>query len=84
MDMIEDHIHRVHPFDMICIVLKETIIRNLFCSCCFEKKKITDVIFKITIGPAQRNHSIIEETHCKKVASVISCYLWVRKCQLGK
>ena len=50
--------------DIICIVLKETIIGNLFCSCCFENKA-TDITVKIPIGPAQSHHSIIEKTHCK-------------------
>ena len=50
--------------DIICIVLKKTTIRNLFCSCCFEKK-VTDIIFKISIGPAQSQHSIIEKSTVK-------------------
>ena len=50
--------------DIISIILKKAIICYLFCSCYFEKK-ITDIIFKIPIGPAQSQHSIIEKTHCK-------------------
>ena len=42
--------------DMICIISKKTIIRNLFCSCCFEKK-LTNWIFKIPIGTTQSQHS---------------------------
>ena len=42
---------------------KKTITRNCFCSCCFEKK-ITDIIFKIPIGPAES--SIVSlKMHCK-------------------
>ena len=29
------------------------------------KKKITDIIFKIPVGPAQSQHSIIEKMYCK-------------------
>ena len=44
---------------------KKTAIRNLFCS--YFEKKITDIIFKVPIGPAQsQQHSIPEKTHCKK------------------
>ena len=50
--------------DMICIVLKKTITRNLPCSCCFEKE-ITNWIFKIPIGSAQSQHSTVEKTYCK-------------------
>ena len=43
-------------------IMWDSIILNLFCSCFFL---ITDIIFKIPIGPAQRQHRIFEKTHCK-------------------
>ena len=58
--------------DIICIALRKTIIRNLFCSCCFEQQ-ITDIIFKIPFTPAESQHSIIEKRTVKLAASVLSC-----------
>ena len=47
--------------DMIVLFWKETIIRNLFCSCCFEENLISEM----PIGPAQSQHSTTEKMHCK-------------------
>ena len=65
-------LHYVRPMDIICIALRKTIIRNLFCSCCFEQQ-ITDIIFKIPFTPAESQHSIIEKRTVKFAASVLSC-----------
>ena len=45
------HYARLDGYDLYCFEKKKKI-PNLFCSFCF-KKKITDIIFKITIGPVQ-------------------------------
>ena len=56
--------------DIICIVLKKTIIRNRFCSCGF--------------GPAQRQHSAIVKTHCKTLCFCIIVLTLGRQMSSGK
>ena len=48
------------------------IIRNRFCSCCFEKN-ITDIIFKIPIGSAQSSIVSLKKRTVKQIASVLPC-----------
>ena len=58
--------------DMICIVLKKTITRNLPCSCCFEKKLPIEFLgylldlLKVSIAP-------LKKLTVKQVASVLLC-----------
>ena len=63
-NLLDNYFIMSDSMDMICIVLKKTIIRNHFCSCCFEKK-ITDIIFKIPIGPAQSSAVSLKKMYFK-------------------
>ena len=51
------HYVGLHIYDLYCL---DNYYMKPFCSCCFEKK-ITNIIFKIPIGPAQSQHSITEK-----------------------
>ena len=51
--------------DIICIVLEKKLLYPTSFAAVVLKKKITDIIFKIPVGPAQSQHSIIEKMYCK-------------------